>query len=348
MIIKRDDRILEARYLSREGNTGTRWWSAMRGRNKLSVFNGSVVASEVTLAGRPGQVIFTDGALAMLPGAAAPSQVATPVFAPAGGSITSADAVTLTCATAGASIYYTTDGTTPTAASILYTIPFTLSIGAPVAKAVGVKTGFVDSTIAVASFTVTAAPVYSVVWTDSGLTRSNSASYIQFSVRSTLALPASRKIYFEVIAYDAPNPLNRVQIGLIKSTTPAHPTALGHILGLSADEYVTQIPNPDDAGVYVYNRSPNVLSGTAKTTVGTPVGIMWDGVNGALSIKALNTGGASQSVFSVKTGMSASTWYLCFGGSSSASAAVVQAEMFVTPASLVYSVPSGYEAGWSD
>ena len=58
MIIKRDDRILTARYLSLEGDTGTRWWSAMRGRNKLSVFNGSVVSSEISLGGRPGQVVL--------------------------------------------------------------------------------------------------------------------------------------------------------------------------------------------------------------------------------------------------------------------------------------------------
>lgn len=58
MIIKRDDRILGARYLSREGDTGTRWWSAMRGRNRLAVFNGSVVSSEVALGGRPGQLVF--------------------------------------------------------------------------------------------------------------------------------------------------------------------------------------------------------------------------------------------------------------------------------------------------
>ncbi len=59
MIIKRDERILDARYLSREGDTGTRWWSAMRGRNRLSVFNGSVVSSEVVLGGRPGQLVFS-------------------------------------------------------------------------------------------------------------------------------------------------------------------------------------------------------------------------------------------------------------------------------------------------
>ena len=71
MIIKRDERILDARYLSREGDTGTRWWSAMRGRNRLSVFNGSVVSSEVVLGGRPGQLVFTESTTALVykPGA---------------------------------------------------------------------------------------------------------------------------------------------------------------------------------------------------------------------------------------------------------------------------------------
>ena len=49
------------------------------------------------------------------------SAVATPTFDPAAGTYTSAQSVTLACATDGASIYYTTDGTTPTNASTEYT-----------------------------------------------------------------------------------------------------------------------------------------------------------------------------------------------------------------------------------
>jgi len=73
VIIKRDERILDARYLSREGDAGTRWWSAMRGRNRLSVFNGSVVSSEVVLGGRPGQLVFSSSITP--PGGTSPSVV---------------------------------------------------------------------------------------------------------------------------------------------------------------------------------------------------------------------------------------------------------------------------------
>ena len=46
--------------------------------------------------------------------------VATPTFSPAAGTYTEAQNVTLSCATAGSSIYYTTDGSEPSSASTLY------------------------------------------------------------------------------------------------------------------------------------------------------------------------------------------------------------------------------------
>ena len=60
-------------------------------------------------------------------GIAPPAQVATPVISPSGGAITTADPITITDATAGCSIWYTIDGSTPTTSSTPYTAPFTLS-----------------------------------------------------------------------------------------------------------------------------------------------------------------------------------------------------------------------------
>ena len=90
------------------------------------------------------------------------AQVETPVITPASG--TSFDdtlEVTITCATADADIYYTTDGTTPTAAGTKYTGAITLTDSKTV-KAFAIKSGMTDSEVATADYrknaTVTPAP----------------------------------------------------------------------------------------------------------------------------------------------------------------------------------------------
>jgi uncharacterized repeat protein (TIGR02543 family) len=87
--------------------------------------------------------------------------VASPQFipAPAGnGTYTSPIdfSVTLTCATAGAAIHYTTDGSTPSVSTTLYTasIPIAGDGTTRVIKAVGTNTGMTDSALVQATFTV--------------------------------------------------------------------------------------------------------------------------------------------------------------------------------------------------
>jgi M6 family metalloprotease-like protein len=57
----------------------------------------------------------------------APSNIALPVFSPNAGRYMEAQTVTISCATEGATIYYTTDGTEPTRESQEYTGPITIS-----------------------------------------------------------------------------------------------------------------------------------------------------------------------------------------------------------------------------
>lgn len=80
-------------------------------------------------------------------------QVQIPIASPAGGTYTSAQTVTLSSTTSGASIYLTADGSEPTTASELYTGPITVDTSR-VIKAVAVKEGMEDSEIAVYSYTI--------------------------------------------------------------------------------------------------------------------------------------------------------------------------------------------------
>ena len=80
-------------------------------------------------------------------------QVATPTFTPAAGEYNAAQSVEIACATDGATIYYTTDGTAPTAASTAYTTA--IAVGSTMTiKAIAVKENMTDSEIATAAYTI--------------------------------------------------------------------------------------------------------------------------------------------------------------------------------------------------
>jgi hypothetical protein len=81
-----------------------------------------------------------------------PVVTASPTFSPGGGTFTAAQSVTISDATAGASIFFTTDGTTPTTASKAYTGPVSVSTSETL-NAIAVASG--DSASAVASATYT-------------------------------------------------------------------------------------------------------------------------------------------------------------------------------------------------
>ena len=79
--------------------------------------------------------------------------VATPAFSVASGAVNSGTEVTITCSTEGAKIYYTTDGTEPTAESTEYTSAISVTAAVTV-KAIAVKDGMNNSAVASVSYTI--------------------------------------------------------------------------------------------------------------------------------------------------------------------------------------------------
>ena len=79
--------------------------------------------------------------------------VATPTFSPEAGTYTTAQSVTISCTTDGATIYYTTNGDVPTTSSAVYSTPIAISETTTV-KAIGVKTGMSNSNVASATYTI--------------------------------------------------------------------------------------------------------------------------------------------------------------------------------------------------
>ena len=99
------------------------------------------------------QYVHTLGIQAAVSGGGATKVVATPTFNPAGGSYSSAQTVTISDATAGATIYFTTDGTTPTANSPKYGLPIQVSASETL-SAMATASGYTNSGIATAAYTI--------------------------------------------------------------------------------------------------------------------------------------------------------------------------------------------------
>ena len=89
----------------------------------------------------------------VMPPVSGKETVATPAFSVAEGAVDSGTSVTITCATDGAKIYYTTDGNDPTAESTEYAGAISVT-EAVILKAIAVKSGMNDSAVASVSYTI--------------------------------------------------------------------------------------------------------------------------------------------------------------------------------------------------
>jgi hypothetical protein len=118
-----------------------------------------------TIGGNTGYVGFTGGTggstaiqevigFSFVSGSGSVPQTATPVISPAAGSYSGSVPVSITDSTGGSSIFYTTDGSTPSANSTKYAGSFTLTSSATV-KAIATASGFTPSAVASAAYSVT-------------------------------------------------------------------------------------------------------------------------------------------------------------------------------------------------
>jgi hypothetical protein len=118
-----------------------------------------------TIGGNTGYVGFTGGTggetaiqeiigFSFVSGPAALPQAATPVISPTAGTYPGSVAVSITDSTGGSTIYYTTNGNTPTTSSTKYTGSFTLTSSVTV-KAIAAASGFTNSAVASTPYTVT-------------------------------------------------------------------------------------------------------------------------------------------------------------------------------------------------
>lgn len=124
---------------------------------------------------------FNDGTLTIT----ALSTVATPVFTPAAGTYTSAQSVAIGDTTVGTTIYYTTNGSSPTTNSTKYTGAITVGSTETI-EAIAVAPGYNNSAVASATYTINLpAPTFT-------LTASPASATIRSGQSSTFTLTGLR------------------------------------------------------------------------------------------------------------------------------------------------------------
>jgi N-acetylneuraminic acid mutarotase len=122
----------------------------------------------VALFGSVGYLVF-DGIAVPGDGVLSPVATATyvvnlppaaaPTFSVPSGTYTTAPSVTISDATPGAAIYYSTGGTTPTVNSNLYSGPITISFSETI-EAIAVANGYANSPVASASYVISPPPTF--------------------------------------------------------------------------------------------------------------------------------------------------------------------------------------------
>jgi hypothetical protein len=115
----------------------------------ITVSSTSTINAYATLAGFSDSPVAGAGYIILSPAAA-------PVLSPAGGTYNAVQPVTLSDATQGAAIHYTTDGTTPTASSPVYSTAISVSKTTTI-KTMATAPGFGNSPVASATYTLQAA-----------------------------------------------------------------------------------------------------------------------------------------------------------------------------------------------
>ena len=125
---------------------------------ETTTWNGSTNSVTLTVTGtKSGERIYiTAMTVTYEDGGAVTQKVATPTFNPGEGSFTEAQDVEISTTTEDATIYYTTDGSTPTEESTEYTGAITIEETTTI-KAIAVKDGMNDSDVATATYTIVSA-----------------------------------------------------------------------------------------------------------------------------------------------------------------------------------------------
>jgi hypothetical protein len=199
-------------------------------------------------------------------------QAATPIFSPGAGTYTSAQTVTISSATPSSTIYYTTNGTTPTTSSAVYAGPITVSATETI-EAIAVASGYSNSGVATGAYTVSlaqaATPIFSPgtgTYTSTQTVTIGSAtplSTIYYTTNGTTPTTSSA-VYSGPITVASTETLSAIATASGYSTSAAATAA--YTLSVALPVAATPTLSPG-AGTYTSAQTVTISSATPSATI---------------------------------------------------------------------------------
>ena len=147
--------------LYNDGTSGELLGTIVKGESEELAISGSY--EYLGLRSASGAMYLTEIDITWETGGSTPQEtVATPTFNPETGTYSEAVSVTISCATEGATIYYTLDGSEPMEDGTVYTSAINITETTTV-KAIATKEGYLNSGVASATYTISEAPAPSLI-----------------------------------------------------------------------------------------------------------------------------------------------------------------------------------------
>jgi hypothetical protein len=280
---------------------------------------------------------------------------ATPAFSLPAGTYTGTQLVSITDATAGATIYYTTDGSTPTTSSTVYSSAVSVAASETL-QAIAIASGFTASPVASAAYTINASapPVISfpssftatglnlvgsainsgkLTITDGGAGEAHAAWFTtpvnvqKFTTDFNFQLTSATADGFMFVIQNAPKGVNAIG---------GNGFALGYVgitksVGTKFDIYSDSGESPDSTGFYINGANPTLpnadMSGSGvdlHTGDVMHAHLTYDGTTLVLTITdtATNASFSNSTAINIPSTVGANTAYVGFTGSTGGFTAV--------------------------
>jgi hypothetical protein len=201
-----------------------------------------------------------------------PAQVAAPAFSPGGGTYSSAQSVTITSSTSGATIRYTTNGTNPTSTTgTVYSGPVSIAATATL-KAIAYKSAMTDSTITTATYTISAGAVAAPAFSPGGgtyssaqsvtITSSTSGATIRYTTNGTNPTSTTGTVYSGQVSIAATTTLKA--IAYKSGMTDSSVTSATYTISASTVAAPAFSPG---GGTYTGAQSVTITSSTSGATI---------------------------------------------------------------------------------